>query len=78
MKLDALFEKSPKTSQCRFGKQFAALSDEDQNKIKIAFQDNEITTSWIFKVLSENGFPVSESTVRTHRKGNCRTCGKIV
>lgn len=77
MNLDTLFEKPKRLSQCRFGKEYAELTEEDRHKLHTAFLDPEITTTWIWTVLQDNGFTVSESTVRTHRKGNCRTCGKI-
>jgi hypothetical protein len=77
MTLDTLFEKPSRASQCRFGREYDELDETDRQKLRTAFLDTEITTTWIWTVLAENGFTVSESTVRTHRKGNCRTCGKI-
>ena len=77
MTLEELFTPNPRNSQCRFGKEYALLDDTDKEKVKTAFLNNEIPTTWIWSVLTQNGFTISESTTRTHRKGNCRTCGKI-
>jgi hypothetical protein len=73
---DLLIDESPR-SHCRFKKEYDNLDELDRAKLRTAFANLEITTSYIFRVLSENGFKSSESTVRTHRRGNCRTCGTI-
>lgn len=77
MNLDELFTPQPRASQCRFAREYNALEPDDRAKLETAFANPEITTAWIYNVLSQNGFTSSESTVRTHRKGQCRTCGKL-
>lgn len=77
MSFDDLFAKETRRSQCLFQKYYAELDDTDRDKLKLAFANPEITTSYIYRVLAENGFMSSESTVRSHRKGTCRSCGVI-
>jgi hypothetical protein len=77
MSFDDLFVTEPRPSQCRFKKEYENLDVADREKLRTAFANPEITTSYIYRVLNQNGFTVSESTIRTHRKGECRTCGTI-
>jgi hypothetical protein len=73
---DLLIEPTPR-SYCRFKKEYDDLDERDRELLRTAFANLEISTSFIFRVLSVNGFKSSESTIRTHRRGNCRTCGTI-
>lgn len=77
--LDALLgEPQPPKMWCTFGRWFAALNVEDQNTIRKYFGEAQTTTSHIARTLIEHrGCPVSESSVRSHRRGECRTCGTM-
>lgn len=75
---DLLSTKTPQRSQCQFGKWFAALSAADQEAIRAHFGSQTTTTSHIARILIEHReCPVSESSIRSHRRGECRTCGTI-
>jgi hypothetical protein len=77
--LDALLgAPQPPKMWCQFGKWFANLEDGDKDTIRKYFADQETTTSHIARTLIEHrNCPVSESSVRSHRRGECRTCGTI-
>jgi hypothetical protein len=77
MTLDDLLVDWTPRANCRFKKEYDNLDEREQQLLRTAFSNLEISTSYIFRVLSENGFKSSESTIRTHRRGNCRTCGTI-
>ena len=77
--LDALLgAPQPAKMYCQFGRWFATLDAGDQNTIRKYFGEAETTTSHIARTLIEHrGCPVSESSVRSHRRSECRTCGTI-
>lgn len=77
--LDALLgAQQPPKMYCQFGRWFATLDPSDQDTIRKYFGDPETTTSHITRTLIEHrGCPVSDSSIRTHRRGECQTCGTI-
>jgi hypothetical protein len=77
--LDALLgAPQPPKMYCQFGRWFSTLDAADQNTIKKFFGDAETTTSHIARTLIEHrACPVSESSIRSHRRGECRTCGTM-
>lgn len=77
MSFDNLFAKETRVNQCKFSKEYAALDEPDKTLLRTAFADREISTSHIYRVLRANGFTVSDSTIRAHRRGTCQTCGVI-
>jgi hypothetical protein len=63
---------------CQFGKWFASLDEASQITIRKHFAETQTTTSHIARVLIEHAnCPVSESSIRSHRRGECRSCGTM-
>jgi hypothetical protein len=53
--------------ECKFARVLAELNDDDRQ----AVESSEADHAAISRVLTANGHPVSDSTVRLHRTGNC-------
>lgn len=77
--LDALLSAPQEPKQnCRFGSWFRALPEGDQDAIRKHFGNAATTTSHIARTLIDHAAcPVSESSIRSHRRGECRSCGTI-
>lgn len=75
MNLEEMFKAPPrKSNSCKWSVWFKSLTDTDQTIVQQAFADENTTTSHIVRVLTEYGCPMSESTIRTHRLNECKTC----
>ena len=59
---------------CKFGPWFAKQTEDDRNAILRAFQNDQITHRHIYKTLRSIGCPSAESSIRTHRLGDCGYC----
>jgi len=68
--LDEFLKEPPKL--CKIGHIATQLDAERQAKLTAALQDHRITSARIAQVLRRWGHPVANSSVRIHRKGECR------
>lgn len=77
--LDALLgAPQPPRMYCQFGRWFATLEAEDQKTVGKYFNNAATSTAHIARTLRDHRqCPVSESSIRTHRRGECHSCGKI-
>ena len=80
MNLDAaklaelIHRERPKTIQCKWRVWYETLNDDEKTTIQNAFRNDEIETTQLVRALHEYGCPSSPSTIRTHRRGECKTC----
>ena len=76
MNLSEMLQAKPqRTNSCKWSLWFNnEISEGDRTSILIAFADERTETSHIVRVLQSYGCPMSESTIRTHRKNECKTC----
>lgn len=74
-KLDELFNaKAEPPRHCQFAVWLQTQPEEDRHSIYRAFDNPEIGTRHIFKTLRSIGCPNGESSIRSHRHGECKTC----
>jgi len=75
MNLEEMFY-APKTPsmQCKWRPWFESLTQEERDTINKAFNDNELETTQLTRALKAYGCPSSSTTIRTHRRGECKTC----
>lgn len=71
---DMLQAKPQRSKQCKWSIWYSDITDDDRASIQAAFADDRIETSHIVRTLQSYGCPMSESTIRTHRKNECKTC----
>lgn len=71
-------EKAPRKMpvKCEWRPWFDSLGEEQQALIIQAFDNPDWTTSAIVRELQEDGCPSSDTTIRAHRKFNCRSCNE--
>lgn len=65
---------SPNSRYCKFAPWFSQLPEDDRASVIQAFDNPEIATRHIFKVLKSIGCPSAESSIRSHRLGECQHC----
>jgi hypothetical protein len=67
---------APKTvsTQCKWRPWFESLSAEEQDTIAKAFADPQLETTQVTRALKTYGCPSSSTTIRTHRRGECKSC----
>lgn len=75
MNLDELLNAKPqRTNQCKWSVWYnTQLMDVEREAIERAFK-SDMETSHIARALREYGCPMSDSTIRTHRRRECKTC----
>lgn len=71
---NALNNYEPNSRFCKFGPWFSTLTEDDRASVIQAFDNPEIATRHIFKVLKSIGCPSAESSIRTHRLRECQNC----
>jgi hypothetical protein len=71
---DLIEQPRAKTLQCKWRQWFINLNDEDKDVILSAFKDHELETTQLTRALQAYGCPSSPTTIRTHRRGECKTC----
>jgi hypothetical protein len=62
------------STRCEFAKKQQQLTDEDRNDLQAALQTPTIPIAHIMRVLNQLGVYAGETTLRTHRRGDCQTC----
>ena len=66
---------APKHRPCKVGRFIAQMAPEEQEKIGAALAEQSIPGSKIAEVATGWGYPLSDTTVNTHRKGKCSCAG---
>lgn len=75
MNLQELLEQpKAKTLQCKWRQWWITLPLEDQAIIQASFNNAELETSHLVRALQTYGCPSSPTTIRTHRRNECKTC----
>jgi len=75
MNVEEMLKAAPRRSNsCKWSVWYGSIPETDRDYIANAFADEHILTSHIVRVLTEYGCPMSESTIRTHRLNECKTC----
>lgn len=75
MNLDELFNAAPhQPRHCQFAGWLSTLSEEDRHSVWRAFDNENIRTRHIYQVVKSIGYPNGESSLRTHRRGECKQC----
>ena len=76
MKLDDLLNNVPpmQTKQCKLNKWIISLTEDDRNAFWKAMDNPEIPTRHIWKAIKTVGCTNQESSIRSHRRGECQTC----
>jgi hypothetical protein len=59
---------------CKFGPWLTSLPEDDRNAIHRAFDNPNIPSRHIYRTLLAIGCPSAESSIRSHRRGECQNC----
>jgi hypothetical protein len=62
------------TRTCKFGPWLASQPEDDRNAIHRAFDNPDIPARHIYRTLLAVGCPSAESSIRSHRRGECQNC----
>jgi hypothetical protein len=72
---EMLSSQAPEYSRtCKLGPWIDSLPEDDRNAIHRAMDNDSITTRHIYKTLKAIGCPSAESSIRSHRRGECQNC----
>ena len=76
MTLDELLNDVPPITgkQCRLNAWINMLSEDDRNAFWKAMDNDQIPTRHIWRTVRTIGCPNQESSIRSHRRGECLTC----
>jgi hypothetical protein len=69
---------TPRTKQCKLNAWLTTLSEEDRNAFWRAMDDERIPLRHIWKTIQAVGCPNQESSVRSHRRGDCKSCERLI
>ena len=58
---------------CRTCQLLEDLSKEDAEAFQKALDDPRISNAGLSRILKDEGYHIADSTVRRHRKGECKT-----
>jgi hypothetical protein len=64
----------PRHKQCKLNVWLNTLSEDDRNAFWKAMDNEDIPLRHIWKTIQAIGCPNQESSVRSHRRGDCKTC----
>jgi hypothetical protein len=80
MTLEDMFNNVPPPTgkQCRLDLWLATLNEDDLNAFWRAMDNEEIPTRHIWRVVKTIGCPNQESSIRSHRRGECKTCERKI
>jgi hypothetical protein len=74
-KLDELINRAkPATNACKWRQWYVNLTQDEKTTIQTAFNNPEIETSHLVRALQEYGCPSSPTTIRSHRRQECKSC----
>jgi len=62
------------TKQCRLDAWLDTLKEDDRNAFWKAMDNPDIPTRHIWRTVKTIGCPNQESSIRSHRFGECRSC----
>jgi len=68
----------PRTKQCKLNAWLTTLSEDDRNAFWRAMDDDRIPLRHIWKTIQAIGCPNQESSVRSHRRGDCKSCERQI
>ncbi len=71
---EMLNAKPQRNNPCKWSQWYNNIDPADRETIQVAFANQRIETSHIVRTLQGYGCPMSESTIRTHRRNECKTC----
>ena len=71
---ELLAQPKAKTLQCKWRQWWITLNELERSTIQAAFDNLELETSHVVRALQAYGCPSSPTTIRTHRRGECKTC----
>jgi hypothetical protein len=76
MTLDDLLNDVPPPTgkQCRLAAWLTTLSEDDHTAFWKAMDNDQIPTRHIWRTIRNIGCPNQESSIRSHRRGECLTC----
>lgn len=57
---------------CKTCSLLASLSDKEAAALRVALDDPRISNAGLARILKEEGYQIQETTVRRHRRGECR------
>lgn len=66
------YEKPRVGMMCTTCKVIADASPDDRDALLAAMDDPRISNAGISRILREEGYPIGDSAVRRHRKGECK------
>lgn len=69
---DAFADIPEHVSRCAMGRILDQASDEARERIQAALDGEHIAHDWITLKLRNAGQPISRTSVRAHRRGECR------
>ena len=73
--LDALASEPPRKSRpCSLGDWIATLTPDEATAIRAAIAGHDRTHRDLARIITDNGHPVSYSTIAVHRRGECSAC----
>lgn len=59
---------------CKFAPWLATLPEDDRNAVYRAFDNPDVPSRHIYRTLKAIGCPSAESSIRSHRRGECQNC----
>ena len=59
-------------ASCKTCSLLASLPDKEAEALRVALDDPRISNAGLSRILKEEGYQIQETTVRRHRKGECR------
>ena len=76
MTLDDLLNDVPPPTgkQCRLDAWLTTLNEDDHTAFWKAMDNDQIPTRHIWRTIRNIGCPNQESSIRSHRRGECLTC----
>jgi hypothetical protein len=76
MNLETLLTDVPRirSKQCRLNVWLMTLSEDDRNAFWRAMDNPDIPLRHIWQTVKSIGCPNQESSIRSHRRGECQTC----
>jgi len=67
-----------RTKQCKLNLWLKTLTEDDRNAFWRAMDNETIPLRHIWKTIQAIGCPNQESSIRSHRRGDCKTCERNI
>lgn len=65
------------TKACKLNAWLNTLTEDDRNAFWRAMDNDDIPLRHIWKTVQAIGCPNQESSIRSHRHGDCKTCERV-